>query len=313
MRLISPRRLRELGFIGMNRRNNQYIAGYNQRHHFPLVDNKLKTKLLAQQAGIAVPDLLGVIEYQFQVKALHTLLEPHQQFVIKPAKGSGGKGILVIANRDHDVFFKPSHDSLTLRDIERHVSNILSGLHSLGGSADVAMIESMIQMDPVFDDYSYEGIPDIRVIVFQGYPIMAMLRLATHASDGKANLHQGAVGVGLSMANGKATHAVQNDHAVYQHPDTGTRFESLQVPHWPTILELAAACYELTGLGYMGVDLVLDQHLGPQIIELNARPGLAIQVANGCGLQPRLNAIKEQVGAELDAKARAQFSAQAFS
>ena len=313
VKLISPSRLRQLGFIGMNRRNTQYIAGFNARHHYPLVDNKLKTKLLAQQAGIAVPDLLGVVEYQFQVKELHTLLEQHQQFVVKPAKGSGGKGILVIASRDHEVFFKPSHDSLSLQHIERHVSNILSGLHSLGGTPDVAMIERMIQMDPVFNDYSYEGIPDIRVIVFQGYPVMAMLRLATHASDGKANLHQGAVGVGLDMANGQATHAVQNDHAVFAHPDTGTGFDALKVPHWATILELAAACYELTGLGYIGVDLVLDQFKGPEIIELNARPGLAIQVANGCGLQPRLDLIERQAEVTLNPSARAQFSASAFA
>jgi hypothetical protein len=36
---------------------------------------------------------------------------------------------------------------------------------------------------------------------------------------------------------------------------------------------------------------VIDQLLGPLILELNARPGLNIQLANGEGLLHRLNTI----------------------
>ena len=62
--------------------------------------------------------------------------------------------------------------------------------------------------------------------------------------------------------------------------------------NWREVLVLAARCYDMTGLGYMGIDLVLDANLGPQMLELNARPGLAIQVANGHGLIPRLRHIE---------------------
>ena len=44
-------------------------------------------------------------------------------------------------------------------------------------------------------------------------------------------------------------------------------------------------------LGYIGVDFVVDPILGPLILELNARPGLNIQLANREGLLPRLNLI----------------------
>ena len=61
------------------------------------------------------------------------------------------------------------------------------------------------------------------------------------------------------------------------------------------MLQLACACYDMTGLGYLGVDIVLDKHKGPLLLELNARPGLAIQVANNAGLLPRLSAVEEQI------------------
>ncbi len=157
------------------------------------------------------------------------------------------------------------------------------------------MVENLIQFDDVFDGFSYEGVPDIRVIVFKGYPVMAMMRLSTAASDGKANLHQGAVGVGIDLATGKALRAVQFNRPIEHHPDTGRLLSELTVPHWQQLLTLAASAWEMTGLGYIGTDMVLDKQNGPMVLELNARPGLAIQIANGCGLLPRLRHI-EQMG-----------------
>ena len=141
------------------------------------------------------------------------------------------------------------------------------------------------------------------MIVCRGFPVMAMMRLATHASDGKANLHQGAVGVGLDMATGRALNAVQFGQTVTQHPDTGQRLDELEVPDWDALLLMAARCYEVTGLGYLGTDIVIDRDKGPQLLELNARPGLAIQVANGAGLLPRLRRIDDLSDAELSAPA----------
>lgn len=312
MFLANPKQLRQRGILGMNARNVNFIARHNPRRLYPLVDNKLKSKLVAQQAGIAVPELLGTVSHQYDVKKLRSMLEPHPQFVIKPAKGSGGKGILVISAQEHELYFKPSEEALNHQQIERHVSNILSGLYSLGGTPDVAMIEAMVQLDPTFKDYSFEGIPDIRVILYRGYPVMAMLRLATHASDGKANLHQGAVGVGIDLATGSALHAVQFDRPISTHPDTGCSFSSLKIPHWDKLLPLAASCFEHTGLGYLGVDIVLDRVRGPLIIELNARPGLAIQVANGTGLVNRLKKIDRFAQTDTSPEQRTEFSRQAF-
>lgn len=291
-RYVHPSRLAQKGVLGMNRRNISYISRYNPRRLYPLVDDKLQTKQMVLEAGITAPDLIGVIREQHEVKDLASIIADVPGFCIKPAHGSGGKGILVITRSDDEGYHKTNGQIARIGDLERHVSNILAGLFSLGGRTDVAIIESLIEFDDCFTGYTYEGVPDTRVIVFKGFPVMAMMRLSTSDSNGKANLHQGAVGVGLNIGDGSALRAVQFDRPVLLHPDTGTNLFNLQVPHWEQLLNLAASCYEMSGLGYLGTDIVLDRQKGPMLLELNARPGLSIQVANGEGLVPRLRQIE---------------------
>ena len=290
-RFISPFRLRDYGILGINRRNRDYVSRYNPRRLFPLVDNKLLTKQTVAMADIPTPNLICEIRQQSEIRHLMEHLVGYTGFAVKPAKGSGGKGILVITHREGDVFYKSSGAAVTAADLQRHVSNILSGLYSLGGSADVALIEDLIHVAPHFERFTVEGVPDIRVIVCRGFPVMAMMRLSTHDSDGKANLHQGAVGVGLDLASGRALNAVQRDQTIEVHPDTGEDLSALVVPDWDNLLVTAARCYDVTGLGYLGTDMVIDRDRGPLLLELNARPGLSIQMTNGAGLLPRLKKI----------------------
>ena len=285
------RKLRADGILGINARNRAYVMRRNPRHRYPLVDDKLKTKRLALEAGIAVPELYGVVQTEHDLSGLGPLLEAHAEFVIKPAHGSGGSGVMVIDGRRKDRFVKPDGRSLSLAEIEYHASNILSGIYSLGGVRDHAMIEYRVRTDPIFDPVSYQGVPDIRLLVYRGVPSMAMVRLPTRLSDGKANLHQGAVGVGIEIATGQTLTGVWQNRMVAEHPDFGVALSGLTIPNWPRLLELGARCYELTGLGYLGVDIVLDRTHGPLLLELNARPGLAIQIANRRGLVRRLQLV----------------------
>lgn len=298
---VSPKILHSLGIVGMNQRNISFIGKNNKRKNYRLVDDKLLTKKIAlEKGGIPVPELYGVVSYLFEIEAFLKELTQREGFVIKPVQGSGGKGILVVTGRDGDEYIKSSGARINNSDIRHHITNTLAGLYSLGGRTDKAMVEGLIDFDPALKDYSYEGVPDIRVIVYQGVPLMAMMRCATHKSDGKANLHQGAVGVGLDIATGGSVCAVQNGVVVTEHPDTGAVLTTLQVPHWDRILELAAGCNELTGLGYIGADVVLDRQYGPMLLELNARPGLAIQVANQAGLRHRMTIANEIVASTDD-------------
>jgi alpha-L-glutamate ligase-like protein len=311
-KFTTPSKLHKAGVVGMNRRNVELIAQNNPRRLYPLVDDKLQTKRVTEAVGIAVPTTIGVVRTQYHVGQLGEFLSDLQGFVIKPSKGSGGKGILVITGRDGDDFVKPSGSRVTLKELQHHVSSTLSGLYSLGGKTDVAMIETLVEFSDVFDGFSHEGVPDIRVILYRGYPVMAMTRLSTRESDGKANLHQGAVGLGIDIATGRSLKAVQHGKPLEHHPDTGRKLSELKVPYWETLLNLTSRCYDVTGLGYLGADIVLDKTLGPLVLELNARPGLAIQIANGMGMQPRLSLIDSQRGIERNAEERVAYSMKVF-
>ncbi|MDF0751135.1 alpha-L-glutamate ligase-like protein [Marinobacter sp. 71-i] len=310
---ISPFKLNQLGMLNMNRRNVDYIARYNSRSSYPLVDNKLKTKLVVAEYNVRTPRLLQVVRQQHEISHFREMAEDLDGFAIKPAKGSGGKGITVITGRDGDEYVKASGSRVSASFLERHLSNILAGLYSLAGTPDVAIVENLVESIPALAKYSFQGVPDIRIVVFQGYPVMAMLRLATTASDGKANLHQGAVGVGLNIANGQSLNSVQFNRPITLHPDTGLALENLVIDNWQEMLVMASRCYEATGLGYMGVDLVVDAREGPLLLELNARPGLAIQMANGRGLLPRLRQIEALRRPHFTPEERAAFAMATFT
>ena len=276
----AARRLAALGVMGINRRNADFTLRHNPRRYYPLVDDKLRTKELAVQAGIPVPELYLVVEKEFQVRRLAAQLQKYQDFVIKPSHGSGGDGILVITGRVGANYRTAGGVLMPQAEIDHHVFNTLSGLYSLRGSTDQALIEYRVDLDPCFQDISYQGVPDIRIIAFLGVPAMAMLRLPTRLSTGKANLHQGAIGVGVDLATGVTLGGTWRNETIREHPDTGSSIHGLAIPHWDTMLRIAARSYELTHLGYLGVDMVLDRAKGPMLLELNARPGLAIQMAN---------------------------------
>jgi alpha-L-glutamate ligase-like protein len=280
------------GVLGINNRNANYILKYNARRNYPIVDDKLQTKKLAIKAGIPVPELYAVIEIERQIKSIHNLLKNFPAFVIKPSRGSGGNGIMVISGHFKDMYKNASGRLMHREVFNFHASSILSGLYSLGGQTDKALIEYLVQPDPIFESISYSGVPDIRIIVFFGIPVMSMVRLPTSLSDGKANLHQGAIGVGVNIAKGTTLSAVWKNSVITEHPDTGNPVTGIEIPYWDQLLSISSRCYELTKLGYQGVDIILDKEKGPMILEINARPGLNIQIANRSGLLSRLRTVE---------------------
>ncbi len=283
------------GIMGINQRNADYVLKYNQRHLYPLVDDKILTKERAIAENINVPEMYGIISSEREINRLHKILHDKTDFVIKPAQGAGGDGIIVIADRFEGRYKTVSGKIISHDEIEHQVSNILTGLYSLGGARDRALIEYRVKPDPVFSNISYEGVPDIRIIVLMGYPVMAMLRLPTRQSNGKANLHQGAIGVGVDLATGVTLQGTWLNDKITKHPDTSQAVAGVQIPYWQDFMLLAAKCYELCQLGYIGVDMVLDQQLGPLILEINARPGLNIQIANDAGLSQRTKEIEQHL------------------
>jgi alpha-L-glutamate ligase-like protein len=183
-----------------------------------------------------------------------------------------------------------------LEEIEQHVSGIISGLFSLGGSEDEALVQQRVVPHPGLGRISYQGTADIRVIVYREEPVMAMLRLPTKASGGRANLHQGAIGAGVDLATGVTHHAVLKNRKAEKHPDTGESVIGFPVPYWQQILDMSRKVSRAVQMGYIGVDIVLDSTRGPLLLEANARPGLAIQISNAQGLLPPLARIDRERG-----------------
>jgi len=291
----AARRLRELGILGMNRRNAACILDHNPRSLYPVVDDKLRMRDLCERIDVPTPKVYASICYHSMLGKLPEILGDRGDFVIKPNHGAGGRGILVTLRRENNQYVRHNGELLKIEQVRQHLSDILSGMYSLGGHADQAIVQQRVRLHNAFTPISYKGIPDIRVILYREEPAMAMLRLPTKESNGRANLHQGGIGAGVDLVTGVTNNAVCKNRIVELHPDTGVPVVGMQVPYWGKVLEMSRRVAHAVGLGYVGVDIVVDEVHGPMLLEANARPGLAIQIANNRGLVPRLREIDEEL------------------
>ena len=289
---VWPHELSESGILGINHRNLEFIQESNPRALYPRVDNKTITKGICHAHGIPVPETYGVVRRYGDVRRLAEILGERSEFVVKPASGAAGRGIIVIARRKGADYETPSGRVITMGDLQYHLSTVLSGLYSLGGQVDSAIIEQRIIMHPTMERIAVGGTPDVRVILYRNVPAMAMVRLPTIQSEGRANLHQGAAAAAVHLVTGRTFGGVCNSRMITRHPDTGELIGGLEIPGWRDVLSSSMKLADALDMGYIGVDFVVDAKVGPVVLEANARPGLAIQVAHRIGLLPRLKLIE---------------------
>lgn len=289
---VWPHELRGAGVLGINQRNLAFIQESNARALYPRVDNKILTKEICHANGIPVPETYAIIRRYGDVRRFPKLIGERTEFVIKPATGAAGRGIIVIAQKKGADFESPSGRLWSEGDLDYHLSTVLSGLYSLGGQVDSAIVEQRIIMHPTMQRIAVGGTPDVRIILYRQVPIMAMVRLPTVQSEGRANLHQGAAAAAVHLVTGRTFGGVCNSRMITRHPDTGELIGGLEIPGWRELLAAAMKLADALEMGYIGVDFVIDAKLGPVVLEANARPGLAIQVAHRIGLLPRLKLIE---------------------
>ena len=279
------------GILGINSRNLEYIRPYNRKKAVRMADSKLATKQFLSTRGIPVPKLIATIRNhaEFEKFDFETLPD---SFVLKPNAGFGGEGIVVVSKKILDgVWQKIGGGKITEADLREHVEDILDGEFSIAALPDIAFFESRVDSVEFVPGLKVEGLPDIRVIVHNLIPVMAMLRIPTPESGGKANVHLGGIGLGLDLASGKTTHAVQFNHLLDVLPG-GISTAGHTIPHFDEVLRIASAAQLHTNLGYLAADVVVDQKEGPVLLEVNARAGLMVQIANLAPLKKRLERIK---------------------
>lgn len=293
-RFVPPSELHEFGVLGINRRNSRCVLAFNKREHYPRVDDKVITKEILGAAGIPIPETFAVIERQGDVRRIDEMVAELPSFVVKPARGAGGRGIAVVVSHDGETFTSPSGKTTSMAEMRYHLSTLLSGLYSLAGRPDKAILEQRIVCHPVFAKVAVEGTPDVRVILYRGVPTMAMIRLPTKISRGRANLHQGAIAAGIDVGTGRTLGGVWFNKGITHHPDTNEPIAGFEIPFWEQILPASMRLADAIGMGYVGADFVVDVDAGPVVLEANARPGLSIQIANQEGLRRRLRYIDAQ-------------------
>lgn len=282
------------GVLGMNARNQKYIRPSGFKRAVRIIDNKLRTKRILKRAGIPTPGTIAIIRSRRDLYAFDWgTLAPG--FTLKPNRGHGGEGILIVYGRkkgEERSWVKADRSRVTSKDLEAHILNILDGYYSLSNLPDIAFFEERVKNVRQLKPYTYKGVPDVRIIVYNKVPVMAQLRLPTRETDGKANLHLGAIGVGIDIAKGETTNAIHHDKLIVYVPGTRLLLRGMHIPHWNRVLELAAESQIATEIGFLGVDIAIDREKGPLVLELNTRPGLSIQLANLAPLRDRLERVR---------------------
>jgi alpha-L-glutamate ligase-like protein len=274
---------------GINRRNLTLVYPNNARRDYPLADDKLLAKERFAAAGVPVPETLAVCDGLYAVPGVVEALRGRSRFVVKPANGSGGGGILVVGAWDEGegCWRRAGGERIAPLALGRHLADVVFGVHS-NQLEDRAFVERRVEPHPFFGALWADGLCDVRVITLRGAPVMSMIRVPTAESGGRANLHQGGLGIAVDLVTGRTFRALHHGRSVARHPESGAPLLGLDVPAWAEVLEVSRRAARAVPLGYLGVDVVLDREAGPLVLEINARPGLEIQNVSGQGLGPAL-------------------------
>lgn len=157
--------------------------------------------------------------------------------------------------------------------------NILQWEYNAKRTKDKILIEEKMNPWKVFDEFCKYGLADIRVILFNLVPILAMIRIPTEMSGGKANLAQWWIACGLDLITGRIislTMWKSGETYTKDFPEEYKSRQGLKIPFWNEILHFSANAQYFINIGYIGIDRVITT-TGPKVLEVNGRAGMEIQ------------------------------------
>ncbi len=278
--------------LGIDARDLLYVPK-NSKQAVYLADSKLASKRVLKENKLPSSRVFAVIHNRQELIDFDWASLP-DSFVLKPNRGMGGAGIIVAFRKKGDYWLCAGGRQVDLEGLKTHIVNIFDGLFSLFHQKDIAFFEERISIDNYLKQFSYKGIPDIRIWLYNYVPVMAMLRLPSVASGGKANLAQGGIGVGLDLGTGQGLHAIVKGNQVIDTikiRKSELSIHSIRIPKWKKILKLSIETAKACKIKFTGLDVAIDKKIGPLILEVNARPGLEIQNANMAPLKERLQRV----------------------
>lgn len=287
--------------LGMNARNILFLSRYNRSSGKRIADHKLLTKSALRKAKLPIPRLYRVFRRIEEIDKFDFIKKLPESFVIKPDNSLGGEGIVVIKKHGKYAgeWLTTTGETKTVGDFKLLIRDILEGRFSMDSKPDIAFVEERIRIHKAFRKICWGGTPDIGVVVFNKIPVMAFLRLPTRESGGRGNMFQGAIACGIDIATGITIHAVKWTKSIKFFPGTRRKLTGIKIPIWEEVLKLAVDCQLVVpNLDFLRADIVLQPSTKipgktfPKVLELNAQPGLKIQLANRAGLKRRLERVE---------------------
>lgn len=311
--------------LWINKRNNTYIKEFNPQKGIRLANNKNQTKKFLIQRGIPVPQTLFHFKSRQSWLSFNFNDFHNPTFVIKPNKGSKWTWIFVIKewrkssinnNKDNkknsnlskiinwiNVLFQREEKILdswyefliwntwiTEQELKKEVVGIFDGKYSSTNRADTIILEDRLIPWPWFEEFCEYGLADMRVILFNLVPIIAMLRMPTKESWGKANLAQWGIGLWLDIVTGKITSLYRRWQSyTNEFPSEWKHFKNKKIPYWQEIIQYSANAQYFVNIWYLWMDRVITKKW-PKLLEINARAGLEIQNITG---KPLLSIMKK--------------------
>ncbi len=275
-----------------NKRYLKYIKPFNPKKEMKLADSKFKTKKLLQDLDIPHPILLDVIKNRKQLKEYSFDKFIWRDFVVKPNKWSKWKWIMICHMIDEENI-KASWNIYNIYEFKKQVADILDWKYSLTLWNDKVLIEEKIIPWDDYDIFCEFWLADIRIITRKLVPVMAMLRYPTKESWWTANIAKWWIWFGIDIWSWKII-SMYYDWKIYKKEfhEKYKNFQNKIIPYWDDILLFSAQIQYFTNIWYLWLDWTISKKW-PNLIEINARAGMEIQLVNGEWLEKRLRKIND--------------------